>query len=964
MVDKNDPRNIPTVQIERGQASEWAKDSTLASLNKSSDFTNEILLEYTRKALTEDEFKKLIESENNSLKGYLRDVADSVNDANDDADNRTTAATERNRAAIFSLKDSLLGSLGSLGRSLDSADPGSLFGGISSELNYASRQFENVNSSLAKTVIGLKVLFEVVDVSYQRISKLNEGYVSAYSSGVKFADGLNGLNSMVGESGMTMNEFIGIMNKSSQSFNVLGSRRVAEVSKEFRSLTNNGSTLTMTLAQSQEGLMAYSDILRLSGRLQRTSNRDIAAGAASYLESINELSYASGRAREELMASTKNALSRPEFQAFMATLSDGAKANLEKSITSLAAFGDEMQGKMSSFIEAGMAGGTAAMFKNNEALFMLAQQTGQLPQMMKIIEMAAAGQDVSQAMMEFTAGVENSTLVSSGQMARLAQFDPMFASMSQEFGKLMIETNNLEAAQEQLAIEAEAAGLSVEDYKKRQEEQSEGFLKANSEMQIAMTKVNSAFNDLILKIVYPVLIPGMEALAWAVTGVVDAMTYISDAISGFLSPILGEGLGEGLGAAGGAATGLTIAGAGAGLAYGGYRGLKWAGGKAFGAMGNMLPDMLKGPKLPSIPNLGAAGDAIGGIGRGVGGLGRGVGDSVAGVMGGIAKGFAAFGDPKVLLGIAGLAGVAGGLWITTEALQNFSTISWEDLGKGAAVLVALAGAALAVGFAPPVAAAVTAGGIALGAAIGAIGLGFAAAGIGIDIMGDGLASIATGLTMFGDIDGNNLVQVGLGASALGAGLAILGGGEVVKAIGSFASWIGSFFQEDPIDRLKRFGELGEPLGKAGPALDAFGTAFLNATAKMNAATLNDSVETSMDQIMRILRMDESGVFGGEPPIIGQINSLADAIGRVNEESTEFMNIGGGAGTAVTAPGMLSPSDLQKRTLAFYDNQRSSNASIIELLRAANDKLDTINTSVVDDTNKTIRALKASGNNVN
>ena len=60
MVDTNDPRNIPTVQIERGQASEWAKDSTLASLNKSSDFTNEILLEYTRKALTEDEFKKLI----------------------------------------------------------------------------------------------------------------------------------------------------------------------------------------------------------------------------------------------------------------------------------------------------------------------------------------------------------------------------------------------------------------------------------------------------------------------------------------------------------------------------------------------------------------------------------------------------------------------------------------------------------------------------------------------------------------------------------------------------------------------------------------------------------------------------------------------------------------------------------------------------------------------------------------
>lgn len=944
-----DRDTIENIKIDGTQADMWAKERTLQSLLSSSGVTNEILLEFSKQYLKQEDADKLAEKLSNNADQNTEDLTDAIVETGKKNNLESRFAAERYTNAVGNLKDSLLTSLGDIGNSLSTADPGSIFRTISTRLDSANRQFDGMNTSLTRVIAALSIAANVIEVSYERINNLNEGFVQAYSSGVKFADGLSGLNAAVGESGMSMQEYVGIMTKYSQAFNVLGGRRVPELSREFRTLTNNGSLLTMTLAQSQEGLMAYADILRMSGRLQRMTNRDIAAGAKSYLESINELSYASGRSREELMASTRNALARPEFQAFMSTLSDGAKANLEKSITSLAAFGEEIQGKMSSFIEAGMTGGTAAMFKNNEALFMLAQQTGQLPQMMKIIEMAAAGQDITEAMKQFTSGIENSTLASSGQLARLAQFDPMFAGMQQEFGKLLIETNNLEAAQTSLEEAARAAGMSVEDYKNKQQEQSERFLDANSNMQVAMTQLNSAFNELILDLVYPILIPGMHALSTVVwglskllSGLMMPFTALTEFISSIASPHVGENVGGLLGVGASAALGV-------GLYKGGRRLLGGRGTPGVNAM-----DMLTAPELPDAGKMGR----LGRLGESLGGFGRGTGSGIQGAMTGIAEGFKAFANPRVA---AGMLVISGGLAATGLALTQFANVEWDDMAKAGVTIGALAlpilFASNAISKIPPT---VVVGSGYLAAAIAALGAGIAGAAW---LVGSTLPTLAEGVSAFGTIDGANLEKVGIGMLSIGAGLLAMGARDLISAISGFSSWIGSFFEEDPVERLKRFGELAEPLGKAGPALDAFGTAFLNATAKMNAATLNDSVETSMDQIMRILRMDESGMFGGEPPIIGQINSLADAIGRLNSESAELSGVVSGPAPA-SSPDMLSPSDLQKRTLAFYENQRMSNASIIELLRAANEKLDTINTSVVDDTNRTIRAMRVNGNNVN
>lgn len=952
-----------TVNISQQQADMWAKERTLEYLLIETRGTNDILEKYVRHVMGDKATAVIKNSADKQIKA-TNDAADTNVKAAKDAADQGNQLTTRQEYAMKSLGQTFRNSLNDMAGLLNSANPGSVFNEFARNLDFLDNQFDGVESKLATFITYASYAADAFDKVYKVVSQINEVYLQSYSAGVRYHDSLSGLNEMVGASGMSMQQFTGIMLKYNQSFNTLGSKTVMKLNSEFKNLTSSGANLMMTQQESQEGLMSYIDILRLSGRLQRTSTSQIVTGANDYLKSINELSAASGRSREELLKSSKDALSQPEFQAFLRTLNDGAKANLEQGVTNLGAFGADIQTQFKNMIVAQSTGGTAAMYKANSSLYMLANQTGQMSRLLNVIELAKAGKDTTQAMIDLTAGIESSPMVQSGQLSRMARFNSNFAEMEKSFGALTIEADTLVQAQklagEELIRAAAEAGMTPEAYKRKQEEDSALFSKANAFMATQMTELGATFNELAI-VAMPVVVAGMRALGgllWAVNKPLELLAFTLGGLTdGIRSLIAMTGLSDDVAApVAGVATASIVGAAG----YYGLKGIN----SLRNNMGISAPGMLKGPNLPGLSSIGNLGEGLGkglgGIGKGLGGLGRGVGEIISSVMEGIAKGFKAFGDPKVLLGIAGIAGLAGSVWIAGKAFQEFASVAWEDMAKAGVAIVALGFAAAAVG-APPVAAAVALGGAALGAAIAAIGAGLAGAAW---LLGGTLPTLAEGIRAFTDIDGANLEKVGLGMIGIGGGLIAIGAGEVANAVGSFVGWIGSLFgAEDPIDRLKRFGELGEPLGKAGPALDAFGTAFLNATAKMNAATLNDSVETSMEQIMRILEMDASGTFGGEPPIIGQINSLADAMSNLSNASSDLLGVNGAVTTEIQTPGTLNSADLQKRTLAFYDNQKASNASIIELLQLANLKLEDLNSAVIEGADKTGRMYRRSGNRV-
>jgi hypothetical protein len=136
----------------------------------------------------------------------------------------------------------------------------------------------------------------------------------------------------------------------------------------------------------------------------------------------------------------------------------------------------------------------------------------------------------------------------------------------------------------------------------------------------------------------------------------------------------------------------------------------------------------------------------------VGKLGKGVGQAIKGLMHGIAGGLSAF-KPQVLIG----AGI-------------------------------------------------------FAASIAVIGVGIAAAAW---IMGKALPTLAEGLGSFADLDGDNLIDVGLGMLSVAAGLAAMGVGAVVSGIGGLVGGA--------------FGKLGEMMGAKSPLvmLEQFGKANIN-----------------------------------------------------------------------------------------------------------------------------------------
>jgi hypothetical protein len=289
-------------------------------------------------------------------------------------------------------------------------------------------------------------------------------------------------------------------------------------------------------------------------------------------------------------------------------------------------------------------------------------------------------------------------------------------------------------------------------------------------------------------------------------------------------------------------------------------------------------------------------------------------------------------------------------------VQEFSKVDLDDLGKAGIALAGLAAASAGLALAGAAAAPIALGGAAIGGALGAIGLGLAGAAW---LLGNTLPTLAEGITKFTEMDGENLEKVGIGMAGIGAGLLAIGASPVASAVGSFVGWISSLFgAKDPIDRLKRFEQLAGPLSKAAPALTNFSNSFSSAIRALNGSILTEDVVRTMDQLKELLSLDEGGFFGGSPAVIGQLNDLAEAIGNVADKTVNLQNAARQPETPQT-----SAIDMQKRTIEFYDNQRTSNSSMIALLQAANQKLDTLNTSVTDGSTETVRAIRRGGNNL-
>lgn len=355
-----------------------------------------------------------------------------------------------------------------------------------------------------------------------------------------------------------------------------------------------------------------------------------------------------------------------------------------------------------------------------------------------------------------------------------------------------------------------------------------------------------------------------------------------------------------------------------GLALGGAGG---ALGKIFGGITSAFTGLFGA--LGSIISSGASmiGRVISGIGTMLAGAAKGIGSAIGGLLEGLGKGLSSIGTPQVLLGVGALAGLAGTVWLAGKAFAAFAEVKWEDMGKAALAIVGLGAAAAGAGaLAVPIAL----GGAALGAAIGAIGL---AIGGSAWLMGESMERLTTGLERLSAIDGNGLSEAARGMTAVGLALLGMTGTNIVSGLGGLVSGILGFFQADPIERLRRFAELGQPLMLVSDAI----TRLADSMERLSSINFNGL--RGLTEILNLSRsINEQNIANlsrltSNPQFIQTVQNIAQA-----------SQVGAAAPAAPTAgpnEPIIATAELNRRTIEYYDQSLLQFARMNELLELVN-----------------------------
>ena len=503
-------------KINYDQAKTWAQEVTLERLVKES-VKSAIAL---KSIATET---KLSETELKILGAEVKQqTAQNAKDSIQTRANNKEWIGKLNQTTL-GLGKGLYGLSSEIKSSLSSANPASLLGGIEAGFGKLGRVVFEVESVFAKLPISLGLVVSAFTLLYEQAFDLVHTFENSYASGIVFSGGLEQMNNIVGESGLSLKDFTSIVDKHNLSFNALGADGIQNVMRAFKGLTRDGSSLMMTLHDATEGVMEYMDIMRISGNLSRLSDMDVAKGAADFYKSVNSVIELSGKSREEITKSTKSALEMPDVNQYLRTLSKDIRENFQKyTLPALAAFGPEITNKMSGAFAAMGVGGTAGLYAFDENLAIA------------VNALSGVGPAFNQAVQSFKTGknVEENMLNLDEQLGKHRDF----INLQARFG------NQWAISARDMLNQLDAAREGIEEHKKKLFEKDEEFSKANhvsieeatkrrlaleqaekdrvgdaqkaqSRLSEAMTNLHAKFSNLIVHLIDPVIIPSLNTLS-------------------------------------------------------------------------------------------------------------------------------------------------------------------------------------------------------------------------------------------------------------------------------------------------------------------------------------------------------------------------------------------------------------------------------------------------------------------
>jgi hypothetical protein len=267
-------------------------------------------------------------------------------------------------------------------------------------------------------------------------------------------------------------------------------------------------------------------------------------------------------------------------------------------------------------------------------------------------------------------------------------------------------------------------------------------------------------------------------------------------------------------------------------------------------------------------------------------------------------------SPDILLGAAALAMLGTALIPTAMALQMFSDIKWEDLGKAGVAIVGLTAGILGLGaimMSGVGAAAILSGSIALGimsAALAGFGGALMIAGKGLSIIGPQLESIVGQIRGFSGISYQDLFGIASGITAIGMSLLSF---AAMNLGSSIVNSIAGLFGSEPIKRLESLAKLADPLEIVAGVIATLSTSLLQFSGNLSNLSLEN-----LDALREVTKLD----VGKLEPLQRQLEVQTQSI-----PDSEF--------AAVTPDLQLSP-DQQRRTIRPLPPTRESTAQDIKI----------------------------------
>ena len=891
----------------------------------------------------------------------------------------------------------------------------------SASLKKLSAASEGAMASMFELPLILTELAVVFGEVYEHTIKLSDQYQKMYENGINFTSGLSGMTKAAGDLGISTSALVETFNQFSSTVTYLGVDKATKLAKQFTDLNRISGDLGLTNEQAANAVLEYSDMLRTTGQLAGKTNDELVKGAKAYYEELNLTTYLTGKNRKELQKEIDDRRKNPDFNLALANLPREVREQVSNSLTGLSTLGPTtaklVQDSMGSIFSG--KGPVAGIMDKSEQLI-AGTNTAFQDIMQQVAKEAESGEVSMATRLKLVDALKNSSLAAqsnlSGTSSAAASAADMITQMNME-NESYAESQRKLSKQAQDIFDQHKTNETYNQILERLARDKSKDL--NAQMVLSENRLGksaetlmAAFNTLLAKAVVP-LTPALILLADGVTeaanGMIDAIddiewifsglsSLLSDAVTAlrpisdwFIDRLKAAGVGlemiiqyitplrlvfDGITSAAGKVISVfkTIGGwlfsdrdadISSGdkspngnnktvisrLFEGGFivaatvvigKILMRLGGGILGGTGRLL-GLLKPPNLPDMPNapkLPKIGGAIGGIGNTLSKAGTALSGSI--------RGFGSIISDTVTSVTGIIAKVSGDL---KTVIVNIS----GAIGKGAGELLGGLMTGLATGFEAFASGPVFVGAGVFAAAIAAIGAGIAGA---TWIIGEALPNLAAGLKSFDNVNGKNLAAVGIGMAGIGAGILALGAADVISAFGGLMKSVLSLFgiKNDPIEKFKRFGELAEPLNKVAPVMKMFSDAWTQTLSALNSAKIDDSVTKTINDLSNILFVDnKAGFWSGKVSTASKVQELADSIGSLAARTSELQS--GQSSASTSGAKLLSPSDLQKKTIDFYTDQKQSNASLIQLLQMVNSKLDTMNDTFDDGTDEIVDALK-------